>query len=289
MAAVAGAVIGAAASIFGASSSAKAAKQAAEAQREAANLQTLVARELHAHWKSHYQQCDIAAINEICAEPKYEPQYAVTAGRTRTEVLRNFARARDQARRAADVYCVGANAQLCNFMAGIEALALTDAVNFGYRWEENYALQRNQLRLERLYNWLGLGRNLINQSGAAASLAAQIQRSLGAQAGAAANGWLQTAGYLLSERGQNALGQIFGRIGQLFGQDNAPTRAPRLDDWSGSDWGASFTAPSSTQDTGMMGSSDAGTGGARMDDWSGAPGYAAPDATTGVGWEQFNP
>ena len=216
MAIIAAAAIGAAATIYGASQSSKAAKQSADSQFAAAQLSTLVSRELHDHWKAYYQGCDIAMIQEVCATPVYVPKYEDVAGRTRMEILRSFARARDQARRCADVYCVGADAQQCNFMSGIEAIALADAVNFGYRFEESNKVQRDQLRLENIYRWLGLGRNLLSQSNAAANTASAAALRLGAQAGAQANGWLQAAGWALSDRGQKAIAGAISGFGKLF-------------------------------------------------------------------------
>lgn len=221
MAATAVAVIGAAAAVYGASQSGKASKEASAAQLQAAQLQTLVARELHDHWKNYYQQCDIAMITEVCATPIYVPQYEDVAGRTRMEILRSFARARDQARRCADVYCVGADAQQCNFLSGIEAIALADAVNFGYRYEETNKIQRDQIRLENIYRWLGLGRNLLSQSNAASQVASSAALRLGAQAGSGANGWLQAAGWALSDRGQKAIGGAFNQIASWWNTPSA--------------------------------------------------------------------
>jgi len=212
MAIIAAAAIGAAATIYGASQSAKASQQASQAQSEAAALQTQVARELHQHWKDYYRQCDIDKITEVCATPLYVPKYTETAGRTRLEILRSFARARDQARKCADAYCVGSAAQQCNFISGIEAIALADSVNFGYRYEENTKITRDQIRLENIYRWLGLGRNLLSQSNAASQAASAAAARLGAQAGMASNGWLQAAGYLLSDRGQTLANKIFDRF-----------------------------------------------------------------------------
>ncbi len=212
MAVIAAAGIAAAASIFGSSKSAGASKDAANAQREAAQLQTLVARELHQHWKNYYAPCDIATIQEVCAVPPYVPQYQLWEGRSRLEILRSFGRARQQMQRCQDVYCVGRAAQQCNYLAGIEAVALVDSVNFGYRFEESQRIQLNQLRLQNIYNQLGLGRNLLQQSSAASGLASAAAYRLGAQAGQATNGWLQAAGWLQGESGKRLLGQVTEKL-----------------------------------------------------------------------------
>jgi len=226
MAVIAAAAITAGAAIYGASQSSKASAAASQAQLQAAQLNTLVARELHDHWKNYYQGCDIAMIQEVCATPVYVPQYEDVAGRTRMEILRSFARARDQARRCADVYCVGSDAQQCNFLSGIEAIALADSVNFGYRYEETNKIQRDQIRLENIYRWLGLGRNLLSQSNAASQVASAAATRLGAQAGQASNGWLQAAGWALSDRGSKVIGDVINRVGGLFGSQ--PQNVPAI-------------------------------------------------------------
>ena len=245
MAVIAAAAITAGAAIFGASQSSKAAKAASQAQLQAAQLNTLVARELHDHWKNYYQPCDIAYIQEVCATPVYVPQYEDVAGRTRMEILRSFARARDQARRCADVYCVGSDAQQCNFLSGIEAIALADSVNFGYRYEDTQKIQRDQIRLENTYRWLGLGRNLLSQSNAASQVASAAALRLGAQAGQASNGWLQAAGWALSDRGSKVIGDVVNRVGNLFGSTPQIAESPSAGgQLYGQTENSSFSSPS---------------------------------------------
>lgn len=225
MAVIAAAAIGAAATIYSAQSSSKSQAAAANAQKEAAALQTLVARELHDHWKSHYQQCDIKMIGEVCATPLYVPQYDAVMGRTRAAVLREFGRARAQVNRSQSIYCVGAFAQQCNFIAGIEAIALVDQADFGFRREETQKTQLDQVRLENIFRWLGLGRNLLSQSNAASIAASAAAQRLGAQAVTGENGWLKLAGFLTSKEGSALSTQIGSRIGSLFGQSTTDAAA----------------------------------------------------------------
>jgi hypothetical protein len=222
MAVIGAAAIAGGAAIFGAASSAKSAKAAANAQKEAAALQTQVARELHDHWKAYYQSCDIKMINEVCAIPPYVPQYDAVMGRTRAEVLREFGRARAQVNRSQNIYCVGQFAQQCNFIAGIEAIALADQTNFGYRREETQKIQLDQVRLENIYRWLGLGRNLLSQSNAASIAASAAASRLGAQS--TNNGWLTLAGFLAGKEGQALGGNIGSAIGKLFSGSTAAER-----------------------------------------------------------------
>lgn len=219
MAIIGAAVIGGAATIFGSQSSSKAAKASADAQREAAQLQTQVARELHEHWKAYYSQCDIAYITEICAIPAYVPQYETVASRARMEILSSFGRARQQLYKCQDIFCVGKIAQDCNFISGIEAIALADAVNYGYRREESLKIQLDQMRIDNIRAGLALGRNLLDQSRAASSVASGVASRTGAQAGSAANGWLQFAGFLNTPEGKKLTSDVSKGISNIF---NAP-------------------------------------------------------------------
>lgn len=226
MAVIAAAGIGAAATIFASSSSSSASKAQAQAQKEAAELQTRVARELHEHWKAYYRDCDIRNISEICATPVYVPQYDTVMGRSRLQVLGSFGRARQQMLRSCDIFCVGKVAQDCNFMAGIEAQALADAMNFGYRREENLKIQLDQMRLDNIHRALALGRNLLDQSRAASSIAAGVGARVGAQSGNAANGWLQFAGFLNTPEGKRLLGEVSLGVRGLAGSGSMTGQTP---------------------------------------------------------------
>ena len=275
MAVIAAAAIAAGAAIYSSSQSASSSKAASDAQKEAAQLQTQVARELHEHWKQYYMQCDAAAIAEVCAQPKYVPQYALWEGRSRLEVLRTFARARVQLRQSQDIYCMGRAAQQCNYIAGIEAVALVDSVNFGYRFEESQRIQLDALRLQTLYNWLGLGRNLLNQSTAASSLASSAAFRLGAQAGQASNGWLQAAGWLTGEAGQRLIGQIGARLGMGVAQTEAEQRASAARDYAYEDIATppteSANAGIAEQQTATVAATTGDTGGTQFWGVGGAP------------------
>jgi hypothetical protein len=213
---VAAAAITAGAAIFSANQSGKASAAASQAQLEAARLQTLVARELHDHWKAYYQACDAAFVQEICAIPVYVPQYETVAARARLTVLGEFGRARQQITRCQDIFCVGTFVQNCNFLSGIEAQALADAVNFGYRREENLKIQLDQMRLDNIHRTLMGGRNLLDQSGSASRIAGSISSNVGAQAGKAASGWLQFAGFLRSPEGQKAITSGVDAVSSFF-------------------------------------------------------------------------
>lgn len=188
-------------------------------------LQTRVARELHAHWKQYYQPCDIAAIQEVCAEPKYVPNYALILSRTLGESSRNFSRAKSQVTADGSVFCIGDVCRSCNYLSSIEALTNSDVANFNYRWEEQFAVQRNQIILENRMTHLALGRNLIDQQQASTKLAAEIATRVGAMAGKAAQNWATLGSYLLSERGQKQADDTIRLFKRGFGV-NEQERTP---------------------------------------------------------------
>lgn len=209
--------LGAIGSIFGAASSAKATNDQANAQKRAAELQTQVARELHEHWQLFYAPCDIAAIQEVCAEPSVVPNYALVLNRTSGEAARNFSRAKNQVMYDSNVLCLSDICQSCNYLSSIEALTTSDVTNFGYRWEEQFAFQRNQIVFENRMTHLALGRNLIDQQNAATRLASQIADRVGALAGKSAQNWATLGSYLLSDRGQKQVNDTIGLFKRGFG------------------------------------------------------------------------
>jgi hypothetical protein len=223
MACVALGVVGAAVSLFGSKKKNDAAKKASDAQRQAAELQTLVARQLHEHWKNFYMACDIAAITEVCAVPVYAPAYATVQARVAGAALRDFGRARLMIATCQEHFCV-TNAD-CNFLSGVEAQATVDAMNFGFRREEGVKEQLDQIRLENKRSFLALGRGLLKTSSDAAQLAAKLGDALKGWLGSPTQGWLEFAGFLGSPEGKRFADDTLGGIRGLFkGEPESPTR-----------------------------------------------------------------
>jgi hypothetical protein len=217
-------VAGAAISLLSAKKSNDAAKKAAEAQRQAAELQTKVARELHEHWKAFYMQCDIATIQEVCATPIYAADYNGVAARVTQASLREFARARLMVENCQEHFCVE-NAD-CNFMAGIQAQATADAMNFGFRREEGVKEQVDQIRLENKRSFLALGRGLLKSSADASSIAAKLGAALQGWVGKAAAGWLEFAGYLGTPQGKQFGDDVTKGLRGIFsGRPESPSRS----------------------------------------------------------------
>lgn len=222
MACLALGAVGAAVSLFGSKSKNNAAKQAAEAQRKAAELQTLVARELHDHWKQFYMACDAATITEVCAIPVYAAAYAEVESRVRLAGIREFGRARLQAETCQANFCV-TNAD-CNFLSGVEAQAIVDTMNFGFRREEGVKIQVDQIRLENKRSFLALGRGLLKQSSDAANLAAKLGAALKGWLGSPTQGWLEFAGFLGSPEGKRFGDDVVKSVRGLLGSPETPPR-----------------------------------------------------------------
>jgi hypothetical protein len=223
------AIIGVVGSVVAAGISASGQASAAATTKEAAELQTQVARELHDHWKAYYKQCDIDNINELCHAPVYDARYPLIEGRVRLEALRTSAAARDKARRTQDIYNVGATCQTIQYLAGVEAMMLTDNANYAYRWERTNVQQREQLRIANRFKGLSLGRNLLAQSMAASALAAQISGRVAALQGQAAQNWATLASYLTSERGQKQISDAWEIFKKDFGIGQGTPTVPNLD------------------------------------------------------------
>lgn len=210
----AGAAIGGA--VGGATSSGNG-SVAAGASLAAVELATSVSRSLHDHWKAYYAQCDAAAITEVCAIPVYVAPSATIAGRQRLEVIRTVGRKRQMLYRGQNVYHVGKMAQDCNVIAALEATAAIDASEWGYRRGQNLEIQRNQKRIENIYAYLGLGRNLLSNALGAAAIAGSIGAQLGAEQGKALAGWSQFLGFLNTKEGKEFGKGVFGGIADALG------------------------------------------------------------------------
>ena len=75
------------------------------------------------------------------------------------------------------------------------ALAEDDGVNFGYRYEEHYAIVRDDWRWNRRSGLLNLGRELISQSAGFAQAADRMLAGAGTAAGSALSGALSYLSY----------------------------------------------------------------------------------------------
>lgn len=249
----AGAAIG---GVIGAAGTAGNAGVAAGASLAAIELSTQVSRSLHDHWKAYYASCDAATIAEVCAIPIYVAPSATIAGRQRLEVIRTIGRKRQQLYRGQNVFHVGKMAQDCNILSALEGTAALDASEWGYRRGQNLEIQRNQQRLENIYAYLGLGRNLLSNALGAAAIAGSIASQLGAEAGTKIAGWSQFLGFLNTKEGKQFAGDVFGGITRsIFGEKVGPSEDYKYED-IGAGAPANAQVSTSTPDQTLAGGTD---------------------------------
>lgn len=243
MATIAAAAAGIGVGLAGAAQRDKAASRAAQAQIDAANLATLVARELHEHWKAFYRTCDINTIREVCGTPPYAPRYNTVQSRVQAAAIREFQRAKLMIDNCNTHFCVSTLNLNCNFLSGIEAQAFADSTNFGFRREEGVKEQLDQIRLENIRSFLALGKNLLKSSADAARIAAQLGDALKGWQGNRVQGWLQFAGFLGSREGKTFKDDIEKGVRTLIGKE---PETPKRDNATRADQSVGFAgyAPS---------------------------------------------
>jgi hypothetical protein len=141
-------------------------------------------------WEQYYQQCELNKIAELCARPKEKADYSSAKNRAMASVRRQAGLAREKLRRCAGLLCVGANCNDERVLALFEAQLGVDATSKAYRYAEERARIINAQNDELLYRMLALGRGLIAQSAAAATLAGKLMDASATQRGAAAGAGL---------------------------------------------------------------------------------------------------
>lgn len=233
----AAAAAGIAVGLAGAAQRDKAASRAAQAQIDAANLATLVARELHEHWKTFYRACDINTIREVCGTLPYTSRYNAVQSRVQTAAIREFQRARLMIDNCNAHFCVSTFNVNCNFLSGIEAQAVADSTNFGFRREEGVKEQLDQMILENKRSFLALGKNLLKSSADAARIASELGGALKGWQGNRVQGWLQFAGFLGSREGKTFTDDIQKGVRALIGKE---PETPKRDNATRADQSVGF-------------------------------------------------
>jgi hypothetical protein len=236
------------------SGAASAQKAQASAQKDIADMTTKVARELHDHWKTYYRDCDIAAIQEICATEKIEPDYNLEGSLAFNENSRNFARARALVYADDSAMCLSNVCMDCNYLSSIEASTFDDAANFAFRADEASAVLRNQAQIENLHAHLGMGKNLLSQAAGGAQLAAKLSESVAGMQSMAMQNWAKLGGYLISDRGQQQLSKTYNLFARAFGSsakqpgDPSYEGAQRVTEGAGSDSSRGFAQTAQTSE-----------------------------------------
>lgn len=155
-----------------------------------------LAKEMRDFWNSTYRDCEVTHAGEACGAPLYTPQYDLTAGRYVASVRQQFRKGYDNLVRVAGRYCTGLTATTLKDIALAESMAVGDAVNMAYRYEEARKEAKDDVRWSRRDSVLALGRGIAKQAQSYAVLASDAYGNLGKQANAATEGAFQALGYM---------------------------------------------------------------------------------------------
>lgn len=136
----------------------------ADRQLDIAQQAQDIANKLNEHMCENYYPCEIKLLNEVCNEPIAEVDYDEQAGRFATTARLEFAKIREELDRQFSRYCCGNHQRLLKDLAIAEAKATTDIVNYGYRVAEQRAQALNDLRYNRIFQTLGMGRGLASSA-----------------------------------------------------------------------------------------------------------------------------
>ena len=136
----------------------------ADKQLDIAQQAQDIANKLNDHMCENYYPCEIKLLNEVCNEPIAEVDYDEQSGRFATTARLQFAKIREELDRQFSRYCCGNHQRLLKDLAIAEAKATTDIVNYGYRVAEQRAQALNDLRYNRIFQTLGMGRGLASSA-----------------------------------------------------------------------------------------------------------------------------
>lgn len=132
----------------------------ADKQLDIAQQAQDIANKLNDHMCENYYPCEIKLLNEVCNEPEHEVDYDEQAGRFATTARIQFAKIRASLDQQFSRFCCGNHQRLLKDLAIAEATATTDIVNQGYRVAEQRAQALNDLRCNKIFRALGMGRGL---------------------------------------------------------------------------------------------------------------------------------
>lgn len=187
----------------------KAAKEAQDHQIEVWKTEKEWAKRYQDLWFNKYRPLEEQFLAEKAGQAPYTPRYDTAEARAVTDVRREFAMAREQARRCIDPRCIGELCWNVKQLAIAEAKATVGAINKAYRAEEARKDIKDAQRDEALFALLQLGRGLqaaslgaLNSAAQAAQVAATYKPYAGYEAavGMIGNYW---RGYAADRAGIN--------------------------------------------------------------------------------------
>lgn len=173
-----------------------AAKEAQDNQMEIWNKEKEWAERYQDLWFNKYRPVEEKLLKEKAEQEEYTPHYDEVQARAVTHTRREFARAREQARRCIDPHCIGMLCATNKELAIAEARTVVGEINKGYRAEEARKDIKDAQRDETIFSLLQLGRGLQTDSLNALNSAAEAAK--------VASSFHPYDGY------ETALGSLFG-------------------------------------------------------------------------------
>lgn len=194
--------------VFGAAQFSSA-DRTADLQYDISNRQMAIAEEEYARYKNTYVDCEDALASEICNMTCPEIDYDFRADRALRDVRKQYGEARKKLARTRNRYCMADMVKSFCDIEKAEALAVVQARDIAYRYDEKRHDFLNQRHWERRVVVLQHGRNIMSgQSSIYNSGATGAQQALGAG----------------QDARDNLLGTISGAIGGIL---NARANLPQ--------------------------------------------------------------
>lgn len=151
----------------------KAAHEQLTLQREIWRTQKKWAGQYHDLWYNKYRPVEESFLKYMSGKKPYAPQYATVESRAVVGVRREFALAREKARRCIDPRCVGLRGATERQLAIEEAKAAVTMINRGYRAEEARKDTKDAQWEQSMFSLMQLGRGLTTNALGALQGAAQ--------------------------------------------------------------------------------------------------------------------
>lgn len=174
-------------------------------QKDIWNTQKKWSGQYHDLWYNKYRPVEEAFLDYMWRKQPYKPQYDAAESRAVVSVRREFAQAREQARRCIDPRCLGLRCATERQLSIEEAKAAVAMINRGFRAEEARKDTKDAQWEEGVFGMLQLGRGLtsaaLNALNGAAQTAANT-RGVNPYAGFA-----QAAGNIIGNWRQNQADQ----------------------------------------------------------------------------------
>lgn len=155
-----------------------------------------IAKDRWERFRTGYMPLEISMLSEIMNTPLYEVNCQTVRNNYSNWVGRSYGEAKSRLPQIARGYRVNVDETLMRDLENDETRAVVDGVNFGYRYEEQRKIMKDDQRWNRRSNLLNLGRDLQAQSAKFASYANDILAGLSDMAGQGAAGAIQMLTYM---------------------------------------------------------------------------------------------